>query len=94
MPIDQEPPIVSNCVSDFSVQIPAGSTQGMVTWTEPTATDNSGIQPVVSRSHFPGATFGLGPTTVSYTFTDQAGNSASCVFTVTVNGKYLFVLFE
>ena len=39
------------------------------------------------RTHGPGDSFGLGDTQVSYIFNDEAGNEATCVFTVSVLGK-------
>ena len=55
-----------------------------VPWTEPTATDNSGMVPTVTQSHQPGDSFNVGTTTVTYTFTDLAGNQAQCSFTIIV----------
>ena len=67
--------------------VPPGRNSGMLTWTEPTATDNSGMTPTVTQSHQPGDSFNVGTTTVTYTFTDMAGNQAQCVFTVIVGNK-------
>ena len=59
-----------------------------VTWTEPTATDDSGIEPTVTQTHRPGDSFTVGATEVVYTFTDVSGNEARCTFTITIgNGK-------
>ncbi len=55
-----------------------------VSWTEPTASDNSGVTPVVTQSHRPGQNFPIGTTQVSYSFNDLAGNPAVCSFTVTI----------
>ena len=55
-----------------------GTTNTAVTWTEPTATDNSGLTPTVTQSHQPGDSFPVGTTQVIYTFTDQSGNQAAC----------------
>ncbi|XXF75309.1 HYR domain-containing protein [Myxococcaceae bacterium GXIMD 01537] len=41
-------------------------------------------EPLVNVSHGPGSRFPLGATEVSVTATDEAGNAASCRFTVTV----------
>ena len=59
-------------------------TSRIVTWTEPTATDNSGMTPTVTQSHQPGDSFPIRTTQVAYTFTDMAGNIAVCTFTVTI----------
>ena len=61
----------------------------IVSWTEPTATDDSGIATLLSRSHAPGQFFVVGSTQVTYRFVDGSGNVAECTFTVTViEGKY------
>ena len=39
---------------------------------------------LTSKSHSPGAFFPPGERTVTYVFTDGAGNTAECSFTVTV----------
>ena len=74
------PPVVSDCPSD--VILPLGMT--LANWTEPTVTDNSGNLPNVIKSHEPGTSFTEGNTTVSYTFTDEAGKQAVCSFLVVV----------
>ena len=71
--------------------LPLGIT--LANWTEPTATDNSGNLLNVIKSHEPGTSFTEGNTTVSYTFTDEAGNPAVCSFLVTVaHGRSFFNL--
>ena len=64
-----------------------GKATAAVTFTEPTANDNSGVAPQSSSTHSPGDEFTIGDTTVTYTFTDSGMNSADCSFNVTVNGK-------
>ena len=59
-----------------------------VTWTEPTATDNSGMTPTVTQSHQPGVSFPVGITQVTYTFTDMAENEAMCSFSVTLGNLH------
>src|SRR5690606_17722894 len=51
--------------------------------TVPTATDNCGIASSTA-THASGDFFPVGTTTVTYTFTDSAGNSSICTFDVTV----------
>ena len=65
-------------------------TSATVSWTEPTATDNSGMTPTVTQTHQPGDSFNVGTTTVTYTFTDMTGNQAMCTFDVVI-GNYLCV---
>ncbi len=76
--------MITGCPQAITYMAPIGSTQIEVTWTEPTATDNSGFPTTRIRSHQPSDTFRLGTTQVLYTFSDQAGNSAQCLFDVTV----------
>ena len=62
-----------------------------VTWTEPTATDNSGLQTLTS-THSPGSTFSIGVETIQYDAVDPYGNNVVETFTVTINGRvYKFV---
>ena len=56
-----------------------------MTWTPPTAMDNSGGEVTVISSHNPGDQFSVGTTQVTYTFRDFAGNQAQCSFTITGN---------
>ena len=68
------------CVEDIQQTIELGGTSANIFWIEPTASDLSGIATLESRSHNPGSTFPVGQTTVTYVFTDSAGNTATCLF--------------
>ena len=81
--VDTQAPVVS-CINDVTSTVGTGVGGTTVTWTEPTAIDNSGATPVISRTHTPGSFFGVGTTAVTYTFTDASGNTASCTFDVRV----------
>ena len=85
-------PVISNCPAPIAITIPLDMTSMSVTWTEPTATDNSGVTPTVTQSHQPGDSFPVGTTQVTYTFTDMAGNEAKCSFTVTIGNLLLLIL--
>ncbi len=63
--------------------VPPGIQSVPVTWSEPTATDNSGMIPIVTQTHHSGDIFFVGETQVTYTVTDNQGNEATCSFTVT-----------
>ena len=90
-PTDIIPPVVSNCPAPILVPVASPATQARANWApEPSATDNSGVAPMVSLSHNSGDNFALGTTPVVYTFTDAAGNSQVCQFTVT--GKVLLII--
>ena len=56
----------------------------VVTWTDPTATDDVDPAPTVGCTPPSGSAFDLGTTTVTCTATDATGNSTSATFDVTV----------
>ena len=90
--MDTIPPVIS-CINDIVQTVNFGTPGTSVSWTEPTATDNSGIVSLTQRTHAPGNFFLVGSTDVTYTFTDGSGNSANCIFTVTVvERKYCYFL--
>ncbi|SMD44497.1 delta-60 repeat domain-containing protein/Por secretion system C-terminal sorting domain-containing protein [Aquiflexum balticum DSM 16537] len=76
-------PVINDCPTDITVSNDAGDCSATVTWTAPTATDNSGSVTLTSNFE-PGAVFPVGTTEVIYTATDAAGNQATCSFNVTV----------
>jgi alpha-D-ribose 1-methylphosphonate 5-triphosphate synthase subunit PhnG len=85
--VDNTPPVISNCPPNQAVTAAVGASSAVVTWVEPTATDDSGLAVSRVSTAFSGSSFNLGPTTVTYTFTDAFGNDAICSFVVTVNRK-------
>lgn len=88
--VDTVPPTITNCPSSFTVTVELGTTREAVTWTEPTASDLSGTVTLVQRTSSPNSLFVVGSTAVTYTFSDNSGNSAECTFTVTVvAGEFL-----
>ncbi|XP_071966011.1 hyalin-like [Antedon mediterranea] len=83
---DTTAPTIQGCPSDI-VRTVTGVNTVSVTWTEPTAEDNSGRDVVITSDINSGATFTNGDTiTVTYTVTDLVGLSTTCDFTVTVTG--------
>ena len=81
-------PIVIGCPQNaISVKALEGSNFATATWTEPTATDDSGVAPALNRTHFSGQSFPVGTTVVVYRFTDGSGNSDTCEFKVVVSSK-------
>ena len=86
---DTTNPVIANCPTDITQTVAAGQTTAAVTWTPPTATDN--ITPedqiITVATHTPGQQFPVGTTQVSYIFTDQANNEATCSFNVIVQGN-------
>ncbi|MES2556455.1 MAG: choice-of-anchor D domain-containing protein [Bacteroidota bacterium] len=77
-------PVVSNCPSTITETVNTANCSAVVSWTEPSVTDNCVGSPVLTASHNPGADFPLGTTAVTYMFDDGNGNSAACAFDVVV----------
>ncbi|MDF1572861.1 MAG: HYR domain-containing protein [Bacteroidales bacterium] len=86
--VDNEAPTVAACQSDITVNNDAGICGAAVTYTGPTFDDNcdgTGLTGILTEGLASGATFPVGTTNVTYTYTDAAGNGpATCSFTVTV----------
>ena len=90
---DTEGPIFTNCPIDMTV--PSGITcDTVVSWIEPTITDNcdNNINVVVSPTL--GTAFLAGTTTVTYTATDANGNISICSFDITVTDTEAPVLID
>ncbi|NVN93684.1 MAG: HYR domain-containing protein, partial [Bacteroidetes bacterium] len=87
---DNQKPVIVNCPSNISVPFTSGTCGAMVTWTEPTATDNctATANLVWTKSHTPNSYFPKATTTVTYTVKDAANNTSNtCSFNVTVSGN-------
>jgi large repetitive protein len=85
---DNTAPVISNCPASITVDANPSQCGATVSWTAPTASDLCSGPVTFSSSHNPGDFFSVGtPTTVTYTFSDAAGNNAICSFTVTVNDR-------
>jgi gliding motility-associated-like protein len=82
--VDSEAPKFADCPSDIEVDAAIGSCDAVVTWIEPTATDNCSSTITQTSSHVSGDVFPVGTTIVTYTATDSSGNESICEFTVTV----------
>ena len=59
----------------------------VVSWQQPSATDNSGGTVTISSNFNSGDIFSIGKTNVTYTATDASGNEESASFTITVIGR-------
>ncbi|WP_375577704.1 HYR domain-containing protein [Marivirga tractuosa] len=81
--IDDFPPVFDTCPTDITVNADENC-EAIVTWDEPSVSDNCGSEPDLTSNFNSGSTFPLGTTTVTYTATDESGNIASCSFDVTV----------
>jgi hypothetical protein len=88
---DNEFPTITNCPSNIVKNTDPGECDAVVSWSGPTITDNCpGL--VVTSTHNSGDVFPKGTTTVTYTATDESGNTSTCSFTVTVNDNELPVI--
>jgi hypothetical protein len=79
---DVDAPVVAD-VPAVTTKIDAGTCGAVVTFTLPSASDNSGSVTVVADPAS-GSTFPVGTTTVTVTATDASGNKTTTTFTVTV----------
>ncbi|XP_038051960.1 uncharacterized protein LOC119724809 isoform X2 [Patiria miniata] len=79
---DDEPPQLM-CLSLIVANTTDNQNSSLVFWPEPMVSDNVGVIGNES-SHSSGDVFPLGNTSVTYNFTDEAGNEASCTFVVQV----------
>ncbi|XP_044165691.1 low-density lipoprotein receptor-related protein 4-like isoform X3 [Acropora millepora] len=61
-----------------------GTFSALVNWTNPVATDNSGLTPKVTSNFQSPQTFSQGNHVITYTAEDKSGNKATCTFTVKV----------
>jgi gliding motility-associated-like protein len=78
---DDEDPTIA-CPADISVSADAGSCFATVALGSPVTNDNCGVASVVNDAP---ATFPIGSTTVTWTVTDNYGNTATCTQEVVVS---------
>lgn len=90
-PVDTMKPVINDCPQDIFREMEAGMVGVFVYWTEPIATDNSGMIPfLIERTNAPGDNFPPGNTTVRYKFLDFSSNVAVCSFSIIVTlGMYI-----
>ncbi len=81
---DRQGPVIIDCPGNITVAVPNCSSTA-VTWTAPTyGFDNCGTGSLSAASTPSGSSFPPGTSTVSYTATDNLGNTRVCSFTVLV----------
>ena len=83
---DEEDPVIT-CPASFTVGTDDGLDNATVTFDPANVTDNSMLSITPVSYPVSGATFSIGDTEVQFNATDASGNTASCTFTVTVEGK-------
>ena len=84
-----EPPLeLPQITCPANITTPSTVCGAYVTYTAPVGTHSCrSVSTALTSGPASGAFFPLGSTTVAYTVTDDAGNSASCSFTVMVSGS-------
>ncbi len=80
--IDNTLPVITNMPANIVYNEQDANCGESIHWNVPAATDNCQVNLVAS--HNPGDVFPVGTTTVTYTATDNAGNSATASFDITV----------
>lgn len=84
--IDVIPPELGACPDDIFIDLPIDSCTSVVSWTPPTASDNC-TAVTLDGTYPPNTVFTSGTTLVTYTATDDVGNTISCAFNVTLTDK-------
>lgn len=79
--VDRQPPTVDQCESPPTFLLRGDA---LIEWDEPVFSDNSGVAPLVERSHQNPGRLPLGETRVMYTANDEAGNNSTCTLTIRV----------
>src|SRR5262249_57224666 len=82
---DTQAPTLTACPANITKSNDTGLCSAVATYTAPTATDNCPGVSAVTCSPPSGAVFPKGTTTVTCSAIDTSANTASCMFTVTVN---------
>ncbi len=81
---DDDNPVILNCPADTTFQV--SSAPCTVAYTVPEVETSDGCSDVTVVNDAP-VDFGIGETTVTYTATDECGNSSQCSFIVTVEAN-------
>jgi gliding motility-associated-like protein len=82
---DLEAPIILNCPGNITIPKDTNLCGGVVTWIEPTTTDNCGSVTLTQVGGLPsGSFFPLGPTNIVYLAMDSIGNTDTCQFIIFV----------
>ena len=80
---DDEAPVLANVPMDMVLTNDPGDCGAIATWANPSSSDNCGVS-LSQQSHDSGDFFPVGTTIVSFDIEDEAGNSASASFQITV----------
>lgn len=83
--VDEVDPTISDCPEDITVDNTPGECGAIVEYAAPVGDDNCDFTLSLTEGLDSGSQFPVGTTTVTWTVTDNSGNTASCSFDVTVN---------
>ncbi|WMN11098.1 HYR domain-containing protein [Marivirga salinae] len=83
---DDQAPEFKTCVTDIILTADS-QCQAIAEWTSPVVTDNCDTEITLESDYFSGEVFPVGTTTVTYTATDNAGNSSICSFEILVEDE-------
>ncbi|KAJ8038444.1 Low-density lipoprotein receptor-related protein 6 [Holothuria leucospilota] len=83
--IDNIAPDIFGCPNTITRVASVGSTSVVVTWVEPSVSDNSGSVYWESKPEEPGSTFSVGITELTYVASDGYGNKATCSFSIIIS---------
>ena len=86
---DNKLPSFNTCPRNMVVYVPKCSSNALVNWNEPVATDNSGHVTISYPAVRPPANLSIGLHNIHYSATDDEGNRANCSFIVQVTSKYI-----
>jgi len=81
---DESAPEITSCPEDIELTLPAFSCTATATWSTPTFTDDCDNNLTIEQTHSSGQSFERGTTQVTYTVTDDFGNTSTCSFNVIV----------
>ena len=88
--IDTIAPTFSSCPANIVVTADANC-HATVSWTAPGASDDCGVASITSSVNAETGVFVIGAHTITYTATDNCGNTSTCSFTITVLGGELSI---
>ncbi|NOT36332.1 MAG: HYR domain-containing protein [Saprospiraceae bacterium] len=81
---DLTPPTFNSCPANVTVNTNTPDCKATVHWVQPTASDNCNGNVIISSNYTSGSSFSEGVTTVIIIGTDECGNIAQHIFTITV----------
>lgn len=84
--VDVDVPTITSCPSNIVQSTDSAFCGAVVTWAHPTITDACQMDlAATDTSDYPGDTFSLGVSNVTYAAFDTAGNTDTCTFSVTIS---------